>query len=747
MSLKKKENSKSIIKSQKDIILEKIHRIKSYNTNLIKECFPLKQNTNIKSSNSISPFYSQSKNINYDSNRNSTYKKVFIKPLVKENRLHIKQKYLSNNCTLTKNLNLSKIQKLNKNNKIDINNNIINNNIINLENKTIINKDNSLNETTSDYEIEKIQKFKRNIYSNKENIIINDNFNSLNREKKNNLIKLKTQNSHSRKKSNEINRICLKNNNNININILEKVHTTKGKDSIKINSINLISNDNINKINNPFYLSKIFSLSNTINEADTISNINPEILQTDYKIEKHKKMRNKIFLNNTNCDINKKNEEIQPNSNYYNSITDISPNSRIAKIEINGLNLNSYKNDNKNKKINLLETKRNIINSIEREKKKIINESIKNYRKYLFLIQKQQKEYEEYDQYLMNELNNNLNNKLKLQILKNKLKSGITNKSNFDVLKNKKMKNEGSGIIPDIDVGENKTFSSKNFDSKKYRNKNMKIFVLPNKNLYDEKKISTTMGGYRPLLNEENDSDLNFKTNNNERSIQSINKKGLKISIDDLKKYKKLVNKKNNYNNIINKKTNNKIIIKKNISNLKEDYSSYDTFKKSKQKINTVILNNRFNNKTELDLFNVGNKKLALKNIKKNSILKKLMKDKKIGKQKEQKIKYNQINKTTLSNTNNNDYKCQSLKKIENFQDYYEQKTLSNIPLKNIHKIHRMITEEKNKALNKLNVNILKYKDKKNLNQLYSQIKNKAIISNKNNLIDGETAQTFNKNE
>ena len=99
-------------------------------------------------------------------------------------------------------------------------------------------------------------------------------------------------------------------------------------------------------------------------------------------------MRNKIFLNNTNCDINKKNEEIQPNSNYYNSITDISPNSRIAKIEINGLNLNSYKNDNKNKKINLLETKRNIINSIEREKKKIINESIKNYRKYLFLIEK-----------------------------------------------------------------------------------------------------------------------------------------------------------------------------------------------------------------------------------------------------------------------------------------------------------------------------------------------------------------------
>ena len=748
MSLNKKENSESVngIKSQKDIILEKIHRIKSYNNSIIKDYFPLKKNI-IKNTNLISPFYSKSKNINFDSNQNSIYKKVFIKPLVKQNRIKIRQKYLTNNCTLTKHLDISKIQKLNKNNKIDINNNIINNNIINLENKTIINKGNSLNETTSDYEIDKIPKF-QSIHNNKDNIIFKDNLNSLKKEKKNNLLlKLKHQNNHNKKNINKVNRICLKNNNNININILEKFHTTKGKDGIKINSINVITNNNIKNLNNPLYLSKIFSLSNTINESNTLSNINPEIMQTDSKIAKNKKMRNKIYLNNTNLDINKINEENQPNSNYYNSITEITPNSKIDEIEITGLNLNSYKNENKRKKINILETKKKIINSIEREKQKIINESVNNYRKYLFLIQKQQKEYEEYDQYLKNELNNNQNKKLKLQLFKNKLKLGITNKNNLSVIKNKKMKNCRKGIIPGI--WENKTLSSKNFNSKKYRNKNIKIFALPNKNVKDEKKISATVGECTPFSKEENDSNFNynFNTNNNEKSNQNINKKSLKLYIDDLKKYKKIVNIKNNYNKILNKNEKNKnIIFKKNISNLNDDYSLFDTFKKSKQKINTEILNNPLNNKKDIDLFNNNKNNLTLKNIKKNSLLKKLMKDMKIEKQ-NQKIKSKINNKTTVSNmNNNNDYKYKSLIKMENFKENYKQNILSNIPLENFKTIHRMITEEKNKTLNKLNLNSAKYKDKKCLDELYSQFKNKEII-NKKHLNDENTSETYNKNK
>ena len=574
MSFNKKENSESFIeiKSQKDIILDKIHRIKSYNNNLNKEYFPLKKNI-INNNNLITPSYSQSKNLNNGSNQNSNYKKIFIKPLVKKNRKYIKQKYLTNNCTLTKHLNLSKIHNLRNNridinnNKIDINNNIINNNIINLENKTIINKGNSLIEASSDYEIDKIPQI--NIHNNKDNIIINGNFNSLKKEKKSDLIKI--QNSLKRMRNNEVNKICLKNNNNININILEKAHTTKGKDSIKINSINLITNDNINKINNPLYLSKIFSLSNAINETDTLSNINPEIMHTDYKIEKPKKMRNKIYLNNSNYVFNKLYDDKLPYSNYYNSITE-THNPRIEEIEINGLNLNTYKNNNKNKKINILEAKRKIINSIEREKQKIINLSIKNYRKYLFLIHKQQQEYEEYDQYLKNELNNNQNNKLKLQLFKNKLKSEIINESNFNALKNKKLKNCMTSIIPGI--GENKTLSSKNLDSKKYRNKNMKIIDLSNKNFYKDKKISTKNDENTPLLNEENDSNFNYNfTNNiNERGIQSIDQKSLNINIDDLKKYKKIVIKKNNYNKNINNKAKNKNINTKIISDLKDVY-------------------------------------------------------------------------------------------------------------------------------------------------------------------------------
>ena len=298
------------------------------------------------------------------------------------------------------------------------------------------------------------------------------------------------------------------------------------------------------------------------------------------------------------------------------------------------------------------------------------------------------------------------------------------------------MKNCRTDIIPDI--REIKTLSSKNFDSKKYRNKNMKIFALPNKNIYEEKKISTTLSGYTPLLNENNESifNYNFKTNGNERNIFSINKKGLKLNIDDLKNYKKINNKKNNYNKKTMKKAKNKIIIKKNISNLKDDYSSYDTFKKSKQKINTEILNNPLNYKKELVLFSNNKNKLAFKNNKKNSLLNKLMKDKKIKNQKEQNIKSKQIKKNTLSNINNNEHKFQSLKQKENYKDYYEKKILSNISLENIQKSKRMIIEEKNKSLNKLNINILKYKDKKNLNQLI----------NKNDLNKESKSHTYNKN-
>ena len=401
MSLLIKDNYESIngIRSQKDIILEKIHRIKSYNNNLVKGYFPFKKNF-AKKNNIITPFYSQSKNIVFDSNQNSIYKKVFIKPLIKKNT---RQRCQTNNCTLDNNLNFSRINK-------DINNIDINN----INKQTIVNNDTSLNETISDYDIEKISKFHNinTIYNNNIDNNIIDDYSKIKTEKRNNNIINLKNNSH--KRIIELNKLSLHNKNSINDIKYNTIKRNDNIDYININSIILHSNNN--NINNPLYLSKLISLSNSINEIKT----NSPIIQSDSNIKNKKinqKFKKKFYLNNNNFYTIKTNEEIKPKTNYYASLTEANPYSKIEEIEIKRLNINKPKNEdnNKYKNSNFLETKRKILSSIEKEKQKIIDESIKNYRKYLNLIQKQQKEYEEYDLYLKSELNNNQNNKMKLK--------------------------------------------------------------------------------------------------------------------------------------------------------------------------------------------------------------------------------------------------------------------------------------------------------------------------------------------
>ena len=759
MSIPKKENfiSESIlgIKSQKDIILEKIHRIKSYNKNFIKEYIPNKKN-NTKNNNLVSPFYCQSKNIVYDSNHNSTVKKVFIKPVVKKNRIYItnKKKYHTNNCTINQNLNFSQIKKLNKNNN-NINNEINNNKSINIKNnnKTIINNENSLYDTNSDYENEKMKNqnnnnvFNKNNFDNDNNVM--DKFYTIKNEKRNNnIINLKNKNViHNRKKASEINQICLKNNNNININILDKMNCAKGKDSININSINLISNNNINRINNPAYLNKLFSLSNTINDTDTINHYH-ETMNTDYNIKTqkvNKKLKKRFLLNDTKSDINKTNEECHPHSNYYSSITEVNPNSLIEEIELTGLNLK--RNNYKYNKSNYLETKKKILISIENEKQKIIDESFKNYRKYLYLIQKQQQEYEEYDKYLKNELYNNLNNQRKLKIFKDKLKIDSTNTSYFNLLKNKKLmmsRTEGSPSE------KNKTLSSKNFD-RKHKNEIMKKFILPHKNMCDERRLlTTTSEAYEPLFMEDNESKIKYNLKNNniiERQYNPLNKKLLKLNIDDIKKFKKIEvnnknkNKKNNYHSKIknktinsnnNNNTNNKNKIKKNISNININYFSSDKLKKTNKKISTDLFRsiNNYKNNNELENFLNNHKyKLSSNNIKKKLLLKKLMKN--IKNEKDKTIKIHKVHKKSISNSHNLNIKCKSLRKLENYTEYVDPALTNSVPLVNNKEIHKMISEEKKKVLNRFN-NLFKNKNNKNNNNINSPNNNNTNNINNN---------------
>ena len=99
-----------------------------------------------------------------------------------------------------------------------------------------------------------------------------------------------------------------------------------------------------------------------------------------------------MLLNDTNpnIDMNKTNEEIKPNFDYYNSITEMNPGTKIEEIELNSFNNNNNRENKLNKKLNYFENKKKILSSIEREKKKLLEQNYNNYIKYINLIQKQQ---------------------------------------------------------------------------------------------------------------------------------------------------------------------------------------------------------------------------------------------------------------------------------------------------------------------------------------------------------------------
>ena len=767
------------IKSQKDIILEKIHRIKSFNNNIKKENIAL--NSNIANNiNEISPFYSQDKKSEYNSNQNSTNKKVFIKPVVKnKNNIIIKQKYLTNNC-INKYLNFTDIKKLDKNNN-NINVDFINNNIFNLQNKIIVNNDSLITETSSDYDIEKISKFHNNINNNE----IKEKYFTLNNEKRNNnLINIRGKNmNHNRKKTAELNHIFLKKNNNI----MDKVKYKKGKEHLNLNSINSLSNNNINKLNTPLYLRQLFSLSNTFNENDTLNNIysNTEINNESLTVKatkSKKKIKKNILFKNKNREIdtlkdNATQEELQSKSNYYIN-TEGNPNTKIEEIEITGIrthknsnsiNTDSISSKSKTKKLNFLETKRKNLKAIETEKQKLIDESYKNYQKYLSLIQKQQQEYKEYDEYLKNEINNNQNSQMKLQISQNNLNVKNTysssNSSYFNLLKNKNKKFIYSRLNDD-QLYENKTMSSKNFCAQK---KIMQKFVFPEKKLSDKKEYLTNNDvdvdgdeyAYRyrneSLLNEANETtnfNYTFKNNNYfENKFKPNHKKVLKINIEDIKRLEKdnikiKYQKSSTGVNFINTNKIKTSMMNKNInfSNNNINFNSYDAktikSKKTKKKIKADIFQtvNCFKNNNEILTSNNSKNKLSLNNVKKRLILKKLMKN--IQQEKEL-IHSKQKYKNSNSNIKSCHSKGNSIKKNEEFNIYKE--TLSSCILThNNYDIHRMISEEKKRILNKFsNNNMSKFQGNRNNNsnnEYYSQVE-----INNNNTLNNDKNSNFYK--
>ena len=273
-----------------------------------------------------------------------------------------------------------------------------------------------------------------------------------------------------------------------------------------------------------------------------------------------------------------------------------------------------------------------------------------------------------------------------------------------------------------------------NSNNKKYIRKNIKNSSLSNKNNCDEKILLTTNDTYKPLLSDENQSNFiyNLKSKNKTRRYIPINKNVLKININEIKNK----NKKNNINVNLKKKTkSNKP--KNNISNLNINYFSIDVLKKTNLKLKKKSKQQIIKYKKEV--YN----KLDLNNIKREKAFGELIKGIKTEKEKK---KSQPLYKALIFDLDNSHIKCNSLKKLEKIKECIDTNIINNITLNNNQEIHRMITEEKKKAMNNLNKNILKFKEKKNNinNDYYSQITNKKLKENNiNNLNKKYTAESY----
>ena len=610
------------------------------------------------------------------------YKKVCVKPFNQRKSNKKENVNIPNKIIFIKEKNY--IKQLNKNSytKIKSINNDINSRL-------------GTNLNINDYSMNLVNKrekyFKNNFSSIAEINKLSEKNNTINSS--NNLIKNSTENN----KNTIINEY---NKNDLKLEMFDK-----DKDKVNINYINTISNNVYGKINSPIYLNKIISLSNTINDnIELFDNINDtDTLNNSKERRINKKLKKKILLNDTNpnIDMNKTNEEIKPNFDYYNSITEMNPGTKIEEIELNSFNNNNNRENKLNKKLNYFENKKKILSSIEREKKKLLEQNYNNYIKYINLIQKQQEQYKEYDQYLKNELRKNRDSQIKLQLYK---------ENYFKFFKNKNIK--------EIQIGnpnsEFKTLSSHNFSNK---NSNYKFKI---KRMFPLNKIETNNNKFRLIDKYEpsiiTDNSINsIRVSKNGKSTKNNNdnyKRVIKINLDELKRrhtinFIKKTNKKINLHNLIqNNNPSNKN--KSNISHLNlnskqiipldrsfnYEFSSKNKIlnKDKKNKIN--IFSDNKNIKTDFREFDKSKKNLMTENEQKSLILKKLVKN-----IKNEIEKKSDLNKNNLCNTNIQKHiKCNSFKKLEEINEYYYGGNKN----KNINKkeIHKLIYEEKKKFLN-----------------------------------------------
>ena len=645
--------------------------------NLANRNFPdMKKNSN--KSYSLLPSYYHKINKNFLYNKNSkVIKNVKVN---NQNNFGKNNNFNRNNCIRKNGLDTNKRQN-------------INNYTINNKSKDIIynNLYFSLNNSISNSEIQKNMKFNNDILNNNEN----DKFSTFTIERKNNLLKINSKNllQHKKINSNKFNLQVLSNNliQKLKVNIKNKKfckNSTKNTKKLMNKYIN--TNNNINNPNSRYIFPTLSSencpIQNNINNKTTKNN--------SYKKFLLKGIKNKPLLI----------DRCKTPNNYY-SLTEINP-----IINMKNKNMINTKNSND---LNYIEKKKNILKSIEIEKQKLIDESYKNYKKYQYLIKKQQQECREYDSFLKKELNNNKNNQLKLRLFNNYLeKDGA--QSYFNLVK--KNRNLNQCLTNDI-VNEEKKLNNNYFKYNKNTSLNksiQKYFLLKTNDKENEKPKDKN----NYIKNDKHNKNLD----SSENKIMIVNKSSdineFNVNIKILK-------------NIQNKFNNNKIyqFKTKNFTLNKLDISPFNkTVKISKTK-KLIDNGDNFKNDNNLEFKNISNINTIkiVKKPKKRLILKN--KNQYINNIKEKKLSINNES-LNYSKTPSSSVKMKSkyLSKLNELDDYIGPNQYGNLVIPPNHKknICRMISEGKERTLKKVKKMFKILENKRNV-EYYSQAKDRKI--------------------
>ena len=640
-----------------------------------------------------------------------------------------------NKCIIKSDININKNRKVCKIKKSKKNDNfkIINSSV----NKTInntINSTNSINSYLNNYTKLKINNnnnskdkiFCINNYNSSNNSIstndkdkfikfnshmIKDKFLTLENEKKTDLMTSKNKKIYYIKKNNNemTNPNDLYNGmTRINLELIKKIKREKKNISCNINK----------SVNN---LNQLLSLKNKNDQKSIQKEKSNHKIYKIRKVEYNNCQNISNLKNNSHINNIKSDFELNGRSEVSTNYCSISTSEIYPKLKYK----RKIKN-NKMKELNFLKNKKKAILLLEMEKQKIMDENFKNYQKYLSIIQKQKKEFDEYDKYLKKGFDNTQKTEKKFEAIKNNPRKKGT-KSYFNILKNQNFSNSLQNIKQENKLANNNFI---NYNESTLINKSIQKYFLINED-YSENKASKNKKNNvnRTLENKTLDNNLNSKEK--VKVNKSSNKQQIKLNINVIQKFKKL--KLKNKNKEDNNNKHEKFIKRRILTNISA-FSDNNTkkrlkmIKKDKNFEKDFILNKKKNNETDFHQNKfVVNNQILHDEIDKRLILKKIRKKNNENSEKDLKIKIRNLSNNIKTSNSYNILETKSLKKLHELDDYIGPNQYCDVLIPdNNRKVMRMISEEKERTLNKLK-NAFKFNETRRNHDYYSQTKNREI--------------------